>query len=241
MVVETGQIYKSVVKPFFVDPMTMDHCKWIYSILNGEKEVDLRVHENPNFLLQKDYKFNEGDITTLYCLAIPRQKDLRSIRDLTSANLPLLRSIRDESLTAIETRFNVPRQKIASFFHYQPTFYHLHVHFVHIEKFISSRTDNVSLDSVIANIEMVSDFYQRTTLTYKLGAARPLFDILVKNNVLQPEPQDEEEAKVDESAATEGKEAAKPDSKQAEADESVVPEQKAGNEESKDGEPAAAE
>lgn len=106
---------------------------------------------------------------------------------------------------------------------------------MHIEKFKSSKTDNVSLDSVIANIEMVSDFYQRTTLTYKLGAARPLFDVLVKNNVLQPEPQDEEEAKVDDSAETPGKGAAQPDASQAEADESVAPEQKAGNEESKDG------
>mmetsp|Transcript_6796 Transcript_6796/g.8097 ORF Transcript_6796/g.8097 Transcript_6796/m.8097 type:complete len:93 (+) Transcript_6796:202-480(+) len=57
---------------------------------------------------------------------------------------------------------------------------------------------NVYLDTVIDNIEMLSDFYQRTTLTYRLGTQRPLFDILIKHNVLQPEPEPE----VEEASAT---------------------------------------
>ena len=69
---ETAEIYNNVVKANYIDPMNMDHCNWVYSILNLEKELDLRVHENEGFFLQKDYKFNEGDITTLYCLALPK-------------------------------------------------------------------------------------------------------------------------------------------------------------------------
>ena len=81
------------------------------------------------------------------------------------------------------------RAKIAAYFHYQPTFYHLHVHFVHVNRTLRDTRENVSLDSVIANIEMVSDFYQRTTLTYKIGTQTPLFEVLVHNKVLQPEPE----------------------------------------------------
>ena len=51
VLVETAQIYKNVVKPFFIDEMNMDHCNWVYAMLNNEKEVELRVHEHPNFYL----------------------------------------------------------------------------------------------------------------------------------------------------------------------------------------------
>lgn len=168
----------------------MKHCNWVYSMLNNEKEVELRVVEHQDFYMQKDFKFNEGDLTTLYCLAVPKQRDLRSVRDLTADHLPLLKAIRDECLAAIEKTFNVPSAKIMSYFHYQPTFYHLHAHFVHVERTMRDTRENVSLDSVIANIEMVPDFYQRTTLTYKVGTQMPLFKVLVDHGVLQPEPEE---------------------------------------------------
>ena len=183
---ETAQIYNDVVKPHYIDPMNMDHCNWIYSVLNREKEIELRVHENESFLLNKDYKFNEGDIKTLYCLAIPTQRDLKSVRDLTGEHLPLLKAIRDESLDAIETKFNINRSKIMSYFHYQPTFYHLHVHFTHCENTSWDKRDCVRLDDAITNIEMLPDYYQRATLTYKVGTQMPLFDILVEKGILEP-------------------------------------------------------
>lgn len=187
---ETAEVYRDVVKPHYVEPMDMKHCNWVYSMLNNEKEVELRVVEHQDFYMQKDFKFNEGDLTTLYCLAVPKQRDLRSVRDLTADHLPLLKAIRDECLAAIEKTFNVPSAKIMSYFHYQPTFYHLHAHFVHVERTMRDTRENVSLDSVIANIEMVPDFYQRTTLTYKVGTQMPLFKVLVDHGVLQPEPEE---------------------------------------------------
>jgi hypothetical protein len=51
--------------------MDMSHCDWIYNVLDGTKETDLRVFENDHFMLQRDWKYNVGDdISTLYCLAI---------------------------------------------------------------------------------------------------------------------------------------------------------------------------
>ena len=107
--------------------------------------------------------------------------------------------MRDESLDAIEKKFNVKRTKILSYFHYQPTFYHLHVHFVHVDKVNTVTRECVSLDQVITNIEMMSDYYQRATLSYKLGTQMPLFKILVEKGILEPEPIEEvkEEAQVE--------------------------------------------
>lgn len=139
--------------------MDMSHCNWVYAVLDLEKEVDLRVHESEGFFLQKDYKFNEGDISTLYLLAFPKQRDLFTVRDLTAEHLPLLKAIRDESLEAIESTFKVGRNQIMCYFHYQPTFFHLHVHFVHIDKCMNDTRDCVRLDDCITNIEMVPDYY----------------------------------------------------------------------------------
>ena len=88
------------------------------------------------------------------------------------------------------------RSKIMSYFHYQPTFYHLHIHFTHCENFAWDKRDNVRLDDAITNIEMLPDYYQRATMTYKVGTQMPLFNILVEKGILEPE-QPIEEVKVD--------------------------------------------
>jgi m7GpppX diphosphatase len=137
----------------------MTHCNWIYDILDEKKEKELRVFENEHFMLQKDIKFNEGDdIQTLYCLAIPKQRDLKSIRDLNASHLPLLKSMLEECYPAMEKMFGLKKNKFKpAFFHYQPTYYHLHVHFIHV---VATPHDNsVSLEQVIFNIEMASDYY----------------------------------------------------------------------------------
>ena len=92
------------------------------------------IYENDDFMLSKDWKFDDGDLETLYCLALVKQKDLYTLRDLNKSHIPMLKNIRDESLKAIEEKFGVNRQSIRVFFHYTPTFYHLHVHFAHVKK-----------------------------------------------------------------------------------------------------------
>jgi hypothetical protein len=81
----------------------MSHCNWMIEVLENRKETELCVFENEHFKLQKDYKFNEGDLSTFYCLAMPKSlRKLRSIRDLTTEHLPFLRSVIEESYKAID-------------------------------------------------------------------------------------------------------------------------------------------
>lgn len=51
-------------------------------------------------------------------------------RDLTANDLPLLENIREKSLSAIEKEYGLRSDQVRMYFHYQPTFFHLHVHFV---------------------------------------------------------------------------------------------------------------
>lgn len=124
--------------------------------MDSKKEVELRVFENEQFMLQKDWKFSDRDIETLYCLALPMQRDLRTIRDLSKEHLDLLKSIRDNSYASIEKQFGLPKSQVKAFFHYFPTYYHLHVHFVHVKIFDKAGVmagKAVFLEDVIENIE----------------------------------------------------------------------------------------
>jgi m7GpppX diphosphatase len=89
---ETSEVYQKVTKPY-LDGLDMSHCDWMYNILDNAKETELTVFENEFFKLQKDYKFNEGDFSTLYLLAIPKDRSLKSVRDLTVDHMALLKSI----------------------------------------------------------------------------------------------------------------------------------------------------
>jgi len=93
-------------------------------------------------------------LESLYCLAIVNDRSLRSIRDLNGSHLKLLRNIRygllashpwtrssrqgltrhtldarNESLMALEEKYGAEVSSLRVYFHYQPTYYHLHVHF----------------------------------------------------------------------------------------------------------------
>ena len=60
--------------------------------------------------------------------------------------------------------------ELVAFFHYLPTFYWLHIHFVHSED-ISSRTTigrAVMLRDVVQNIELKSNYYQDATIPIRL-------------------------------------------------------------------------
>jgi m7GpppX diphosphatase len=101
-----------------------------------------------------------------------------SCSDLTSNHLPLLINIRDKTLHALNLKYGICSSRIKSYFHYQPSFYHLHVHFVSIE--FDAPASNVGcavlLDDVINNLQLMSDYYQRATLTFTRKRGDRLFE-----------------------------------------------------------------
>jgi len=78
---------------------------------------------------------------------------------------------------AIQDTYNLPASKIHAYVHYQPSYYHLHVHFLHIKfdapGFGADRAH--LLTDVMDNIELRNDFYQKKTLTYCLREQEDLY------------------------------------------------------------------
>ena len=74
--------------------------KWVYNILEKKKEVDRVIYDDPDpetgFVLLPDLKWDCKSTTNLYLTAIVVPRNIKSLRDLTSKHLPLLRNIIDK-------------------------------------------------------------------------------------------------------------------------------------------------
>lgn len=157
------------------------------NVLDGTKEAELQIFENEHFKLGKDYKFNEGDLKTLWLLALPKNiftKSIKSIRDLTAEHLPMLKSILSESYKAIHEKYGLPSSMVAAYFHYIPSYWALHIHFVHVDK-AKNDQEFVPLEVVISNLEMNKDYYKLATLRYTVGDQSDLFKALKEEGILQ--------------------------------------------------------
>ncbi|KAE8286261.1 m7GpppX diphosphatase [Larimichthys crocea] len=126
------------IKTTVVCPATDKHkqtfsVQWVYNILEKKAEADRIVYEDPDpevgFVLLPDFKWDQKQVDDLYLIAIVHQRDIKSLRDLTSEHLPLLQNIFQKGKEAILQRYNLPASKLRVYLHYQPSYYHLHVHF----------------------------------------------------------------------------------------------------------------
>lgn len=78
---------------------------------------------------------------------------------------------------AIKSKYGLDASQLRVYFHYQPTFYHLHAHFTYLRHEAPGITAERAhlLTNVISNIELLGDYYQKATLQYCVNDSRPLF------------------------------------------------------------------
>ena len=60
----------------------------------------------------------------------------------------------------------MPSSKVLAYFHYLPTYWLLHVHFVHIDRMSTDARSSVPLEQVISNLEITGDYYKKATMVY---------------------------------------------------------------------------
>ncbi|XP_012260651.2 m7GpppX diphosphatase [Athalia rosae] len=184
---ETAELYKEV---------TLTHLnkeqfslQWVYNILEHKAEQERIVFEDldpiTGFVLIPDLKW-DGSLETLYLLAIPMQRGIKSIRDLNDLHLPLLKNIRDSGTKAISTKYGVPTSQLRIYFHYQPSFYHLHIHFTYLKYDAPGIFTEKAhlLSTVINNIELMGDYYSKATLSFAVKESDTLFAKYQEHGVL---------------------------------------------------------
>lgn len=174
---ETYDLYKKITLPYIES--SQFSLTWITNILEHKAEQNNIVYEDRDqetgFVLVKDIRW-DGQLQTLKLIALPFQ-NIRSIRELNASHLPLLKNIRDNASAAISKQFDVPVSKLRVYFHYQPSYYYLHVHFSYLMFDAPGiRVEKAHLlSTVISNIELLPDYYTKAVLSFVVAEEDPLF------------------------------------------------------------------
>lgn len=139
---------------------------WIYNILDGVAEQDKILYQDEHFILLPTFTFDGKSVDKMHLLAMPRDKSLRSIRDLRGEeHCDLLRHIKEMSLVAIRNIYGLREENLKMFFHYEPSTYHLHIHFANLEHMFGSSVEySHDLDLVIYNLGLSSEYYKHALL-----------------------------------------------------------------------------
>ncbi|KDR15367.1 Scavenger mRNA-decapping enzyme DcpS [Zootermopsis nevadensis] len=179
LIEETPELYNSVTLPHLQKEKFS--LQWVINILEHKSETDRVVFEDSNpeigFILLPDLKWDAKQIEDLYLIAIVHQTGIKSLRDLNSCHLPLLKNIKEKGIKAIKEKYNIPSSQLRIYVHYQPSFYHLHVHFTYLKYVapgIHAERSHI-LSSVIDNIELMHDYYQKATLSFVVKETETLF------------------------------------------------------------------
>ncbi|KAG8931864.1 hypothetical protein FRC02_001999, partial [Tulasnella sp. 418] len=182
---ETPPIYAETVVPY-IDSLPLSRIDWVYNILDHEAESEQILFEDPSpnegYIIVPDFKWDKTSANALYLQAIVRNRAIRSIRDLRKSHLGMLKSIRKEAICVSSENWGVGREKLRMFIHYQPSYYHFHVHIVtlELEGFPGMTVGHAHLlDDVISLLETETDgVFERMSFTYALPAEHPLCKLI---------------------------------------------------------------
>jgi len=93
---------------------------------------DVYVIDKFGFVMARDYKWRKGaGIEEMHYLTMVTDRSLRSIRDLRGRHVPMLTRMKQMVTEYISKTHGLPKSKVRAYFHYFPTFWHLHVHFAY--------------------------------------------------------------------------------------------------------------
>lgn len=177
---ETPELYNAVTKPF-IESQPAERIQWIYNILDKKVEAERTLFEDPDpkfgFIILPDLKWDTANTDSLYLVAICHNHRIRSLRDLTRKHLPLLNNIRNKA-TQVAQSYGVADDQLRLYVHYQPSYYHFHVHITTIKLdgrgMLAGRAH--LLDTVIDNIaNIAADYYQMATIPFVLGSSDQLW------------------------------------------------------------------
>jgi len=150
----------------FINNYNTENDKWIYNIIDKLTEQEDILYRDDECIIIPTNTFDGNDINKLHILCIPTDKSLRCLRDLTNKNITLLKDIKIKTINIIHLKYNLDESNLKIYIHYEPSTYHLHIHFVNIN-FVDANSSveySHELNSVIFNLELDSDYYKKILL-----------------------------------------------------------------------------
>ncbi|KAF4126801.1 m7GpppX diphosphatase [Geosmithia morbida] len=199
-VTETPEIYAEQIRPYIQAKREQGRLNWVFNILDGKTEVEDVIYRtqpwgvepapasasegSEGFLLLPDLNWDRSTMDALHLLALVERRDLWSLRDLRKKHVGWLRRMRRRLVDAtVATYPCLEADQLKLYLHYQPTYYHLHVHIVHValEAGATQATGKaVGLDSIIETLEVMGGDGEagmdRLAMSYTIGEASELWE-----------------------------------------------------------------
>lgn len=143
---------------------------WIYNIIDGISEQESILYRDDKCIVFVNYFWDGKDVDKMQLLCMPTDKSLRTIRTLDVSHLPLLEHMKKATLDLIREKYGLEQGTIKMYFHYEPSTYHLHIHFVNIvsNQLHSSVEYSHELNNVIFNLKMIPDYYKIALLNIRV-------------------------------------------------------------------------
>ena len=196
-VTETPDIYRDKIRPYMQSKREQGRLNWVFNILDGKTEVEDVIfrtqpwdvegqaeEDKDGFLLLPDLNWDRKTMDALHLLALVERRDLWSLRDLRKKHVGWLRRMREHLVDAtVATYPTIERDQLKLYVHYQPTYYHLHVHIVHValEAGATQATGKaVGLESIIETLQVMAGDdeagMEGLAMSYTLGEASELWE-----------------------------------------------------------------
>jgi hypothetical protein len=192
MVIETPEIYRERVKPYMRAKREQGRLNWVFNIIDGKTEVEDVIYRTPQgrdgdegFLLLPDLNWDRKTTESLHLLGLVERRDIWSLRDLKKRHLPWLRHMREKLVDATVKMYGgkgVERDTLKLYVHYQPTYYHFHIHIVHVALEAGATQavgKAIGLETIISQLETMGGDEDRgmeeVELHYTIGEASELW------------------------------------------------------------------
>jgi len=200
IVTETPAIYRDHIRPFMQEKRDAGRLNWVFNIIEGrteQEDVIFREHSNQaqgtenaddkGFLLLPDLNWDRKTITSLHLLGLVERTDIWSVRDLSKKHVPWLKTMRGKLLESTTKLYpQVEEDQLKLYVHYQPTYYHFHVHVVHV-MLEAGATQAIGkamgLDNIIGQLEAMDRedaSMSDVSLSYTVGEASELWQQIYK-------------------------------------------------------------
>jgi hypothetical protein len=142
--------------------------KWVDRIFQKEAEQDRVWADTADFVLVADKGWTSQKADDLHLLAIFKRDDLLSIRDLKDGDAELLKSASQLGCKMIKEKYGLGVDQLKMYFHYYPSTWQLHIHFVNLSYRSNSSIEQAhNFHYVVQNLELGISYYSRVVLQTK--------------------------------------------------------------------------
>ena len=207
VVTETPEIYAKYVRPYMSRCREEGRLNWVFNIIEGRTEQENVLYRSQeadkkdDYLLLPDLNWDRKTIGGLHLLALVERRDLWSVRDLKKKDVTWLRHLRQTLAKTTEELYPGVESDMLKFYVHctlahchlcsieyantasdQPTYYHFHIHIVHVNLDPTGTQaigKALSLDNVTSQLDTMAGDDEagmaNVGLTYTLGEASELW------------------------------------------------------------------